>query len=407
MKTFLHYGVGYIKENYGIEALTRGTEVMLEKAFPNHIGYFICNRDVASETDFLDDFLYTRLIEADSKLPNFKSRLLWHLFKKNTFPELTIPRCLSNKIDCALGVGGDIYTLAGKDSKNWVYPWPVVNGAEKLMNKGIPYALWCASVGPFESAGRSSVLKLQKHLGRASAVIVREEGSYNYLTQSLKLKNVTLAADPSFFMEPLAAPEQIPPRSGKPLVAVNVSPAIFEFEFGPSGIKNAIELFADYLTYAIRSLNIDIILVPHTMGDFATHNIVKDIMRRKYQQDIHIVDKLIGSPKTKWLISQCNALIATRFHCCLAGIDTETPTVLIGSQTKKSRLYNDIFTGSSLTPPLISDMNNFSKKLLCEKVAYALQENNAISFVLESYREKMKERGMLATDTLKRVLGNA
>ncbi|NCD03841.1 MAG: hypothetical protein EOM00_12795 [Clostridia bacterium] len=401
MKTILHYGVGYIKENYGLEALTRGTEIMLEQAFPEHQGYYICNRNVESETDVLGPFKHTRLIEADEKLPSIKSRLAWRLLRKHCLPELKVPRRIENEIDFALGVGGDIYTLANKDKTSWPYPWPVIKGVARLERMKIPYVLWCASVGPFGSLSQSKRIRLLDHLNQIDHIIVRETGSYDYLTQDCGLTNVTLAADPAFFMEPVVDESLSFLYRNRPVIAINISEAMIEYVFGRNCVAEEIVRLSRIISELLKISDFDVLLVPHTSTDFKTMKSIQENLSPALQNRVFRLPDWYGAQKTKWAISQCRLLICMRFHCSIAGLSSNTPTVLISSAAKGPRMFTDIL-GDTCSEMLI-DMKEFDTEILHEKIDHLMNQRERIIKQISEANHKMQKRAEYAINKLKEL----
>jgi len=400
-KNILLFGIGGLASNYGCEAIVRGTELILNSAFSDYTGTFISFANADFERKRYGSSSNIRFINR-SQGPNLFALRLGAKFGLVKNPHLNLDKSLIKKYDCVLSIGGDLYTFADQE-KNWSYPWPIVHAGNRIIRTGIPYVIWCASVGPLEKAG-PGLPEIKEHLRNCRAIIVREPESYNYLRDRLSLKgNVFLAADPAFLMEPVPFEDSFFAEDDTPILAVNLSAAPIEHVFGSEKLYQIRDRYACILARLIDSLGIRLLLVPHVVGDSDFLTPVYQALSNQYPQRVMMLSDDIGAAATKWAVSQCQGLLTMRFHCALAGIGTATPTIMLLSTDKGRKLWCDIFNGDL---DWLIDMKTLEDDILFQKVSDLLQNSDHIHASLQEVVSNMRARTLKAGDILRRVLNS-
>lgn len=398
MRFFL-FGTGF-GANYGTHAAIIGTEKILHHSFPGseiwiqHLSWRSPNYDDVSAIS--NDIV----IKSGGKGIRI-GRFCRRLGEKTGLLErrvVTVPKGLVEQSDCVLSIGGDLYTFANKE-KNWPFPFPIMEAGNKIMRLGKPYVIWCASVGPFDKAG-NRLGELVDHLHSCKAVILREQDSYNYLYDGLGLKdNVYLSADPAFLMDP--KPFDCPfitRRNGEKLLAVNFCSGPMQHVFGHKKINVFQAELIPYIRKLLDELDIRILLVPHLPGNKFLTPIYKQL-KKKYSERIQILPSHLGSPKTKWAISQANALLTMRFHCALAGFSTNTPTMILVSTTKGEKICKEMYGDLEYALKI----KNMNAEAVVSKVKKMLDNEKSIRARLKPTREQMEKRALTAGDVLAKV----
>jgi len=398
---FLLFGTG-VGGNYGCDAIVFGTERILHHRFPDS-EVWLPHRSWRTP-DYCDILGTDSGITIKSGWRDVRMANLYKSVcrKSGLFAprHLVVPKTLVKQSDCVLSIGGDLYTFANKE-KNWPFPYSIMDAGNEIMRLGKPYVIWCASVGPLEKAG-TRLGELIEHLKACRAIIVREQESFSYLQETIGLKdNVYLAADPAFVME--AEPFDCPflnQQSTDQLVAIN-------FSLGPmqhvSGHMPVEEFQADLVLivqHLLDKIPLRILFVPHVKKDNEFLYPILAKLRKQYPERVAILPDNIGAKKTKWAVSQANALLTMRFHCSLAGFSTKTPTMILVSTSKGAKICKEMY-GDMEYGLNIGDMNAGT---VIAKINSLLDNEETIRARLAQRCEEMKKRTLSAGDILAKVL---
>ncbi len=399
---FLLIGTG-IGNNYGCDAIVLGTPQILKHRFPDaevwfpHMGWRPPQyENVLGENSGVTVKSGWRDVRLTSfgKMVGRKAKLI--------SPDIVEWRKnLVKQSDCVLSIGGDLYTFANKE-KDWPFPYPIVQAGNDIMKLGKPYVIWCASVGPLEKAG-PRLGELVEHLKACRAIVVREHDSYNYLRNTLGLTdNVFLAADPAFLMQP--EPFEMPffekKKDEYKTLAINFTLSAIEHVKGHRPLRVVQDELLVYVKRLLRDLPIKLLLVPHVSNDWNLLERVYLEIAREFPGRTTILPRKLGARKTKWAVSQANALLTMRFHCSLAGFSTNTPTVLLVSTEKGNKITKEMY-GDLEHSLSIGDM---TEELVVSKVKDLLDNEQAIRDQLKIASEQMRQRALSAADVLANVL---
>lgn len=398
---FLLFGTD-VGTNYGCDAIVLGTSRILRENFPGCEVWFPQNSWRANN--------YHKIFGIDSgiKIPNNSvlSRTLLlgkrilekvKIIKKE---ELKIPTSIVKKSDCIISIGGDLYTFADKET-NWPFPYTIMEAGNKIMKLGKPYVIWCASIGPFDRAG-NRLEELVEHLRSCTAIIVREKESFQYLREKLNLtQNVFLAADPAFVMESDPIEVGIFNKwENEKVLAINFSRAPMEHIYGHLPVEKFQSDLVLFVKRILENLPIKILFVPHVMTDFKFLPPIFEKIRETYPDRVKILPADIGAKKTKWAVSQANALLTMRFHCSLAGFSTNTPTVILVSTSKGAKIckemYGDLEYGVS-----IEDMDGWE---VIKKIKNLLENEKLLREKLSPISKEMENRALNAGKILSKII---
>lgn len=322
--------------NYGCEAIVQGTYVIIKHFIPDAQIY------LASDDKTYD----CKFLPADIHLITYKRRLTFYrvwkgilrrFFHIGTGSAVRMNCKVAKKYDLVLSCGGDnfcetpdgtIYTLLEDLLK-------VGNVAYKYHRK---YVLWGASVGPFTR--KNNYDRVIDNLKKTNLICVREQLSYQYLTQEEALNNkVKLVADPAFCMKPdrnIALQKE----GGYVYIGLNISELSVSHtvkdEERADFIRQLFEKFDDILQ---ACPNYRFVCIPHVVipGGFIQDD--EAFLRQylnvtRFPNRVEILPDGIGAAKTKAYIAEMDLLVAARMHCCVGGISTATPTLFVTYSNK-------------------------------------------------------------------------
>ena len=346
---FILYGIGGVY-NYGCEAIVRGTVRILRREFPDcGITYFSrrpeedraalkdCPVHVVSRPPFRNTYVRTvlKVLLRRLGLPNH-----WILME---------PLKPFNQNAVVISIGGDIFTL-GKG------PFPKYSRPEyldthfALARRKQPYVLWGASVGPFE-AWPECVPTFRNFLQSLTLITVREPVTAAYLQGLGVSTNVVPVADPAFLMELKSNDEDVPSNpAGEPLIGVNLSPLSVDHIYGVGNYDKAIQVQTEFLTQVMNQTGARLLLIPHVIcpGHTADDDVwylrkIQEQMPAHLRHRVSMLEPGLGAQRTKGAIARCDALLAARMHCAIAGVSSGTPTLFIAYSAKASGMCEFVY----------------------------------------------------------------
>lgn len=374
-------GIGGVY-NYGCEAIVRGTESILRYWYPN-IEIIYASRRVEDDK--------RRLCGCNVKIENRQMIGRYHLLNitrkiLSEFGSKWQPICDNLKMidgcSAVLSIGGDIYTV-----------YPDGTGPESLMkfgdaceNKGVPYILWAASLGPFESQPRLKK-KMLKHLTKISSITVRENVSKKYLIENGVINNVKKCADPAFIVGDNYKKDSVR-VSSRLRIGINLSP--LSAMHGNYTLESASAVQAKIIENIIEYYDASIVLIPHVVCDFYEYDDDKRYLERIYLKISayyrHRVTMLYDDPGfigLKDYLIECDMIMATRMHCAINAVSSHVPAIFISYSSKAVGMSEYIY-GNSLW---LMSFNDFMDDIGFAKIKYCM---NAINEQKKFLKKRME-----------------
>ncbi len=336
---FLH-GIGGVY-NYGCEAIVRGTVRILNHAFPG-IPIIYLSKRPGEDRSILKDCPVE--VWDNGPYPRWHPRRAVPAFLRRA--GVTHSWLCSERFrdfgpgDCVLSIGGDIFTLGSGPYPRTV-DVPAIATIRHMMQRGARVVLWGASVGPFEQ-WPAAVPVFTDFLSSLDLITVREPVTLRYL-QTLGIEeNVVSVADPAFAMEPITVKEDWP-FVGKdaPVLGVNLSPLSARLALR-KGLDSVISEQVTFLSRVIKNLGVRMLLVPHVVAphdpwddDYAyLERILNGLYAYHSTREVALLPAGLGARRTKGVIGSCDALVAARMHCAIAGVSTDVPTLFVSYSAK-------------------------------------------------------------------------
>ena len=216
----------------------------------------------------------------------------------------------------------------------------------------VPIVKCAQALGPFKNPINKLVSKI--FLPRIKTIVARGEVTKANLDQ-LKLKNVVLGTDIAFMMNrPGAEEKRLAEKNfklskflkGEKLV-VGISPSIVvKKKVTKQGLDHD-KLIADIVKRQLEKGR-KVILIPHSYrtGTEKLHNndgpLVDKIAKMVDSPDLLSIDKEIGPMELKYIIGQCDAFLACRFHAMISSLSMAVPTLVLGWSHKYAEIL-DLF----------------------------------------------------------------
>ena len=324
-------------------------------------------------------------------------RLPIPLLKRAGWP-FPMPAWLKKQIasvDAVLAIGGDNYSL------DYRLPSLIV-GIDKLaMDMGKPVIIWGASVGPFEAVP-SFVPVIREHLAGMSMIFVRENISYSYLTNILKLNNVVEMADPAFTLkkERVDVTPFWPKASENGVLGLNISPLIERYK------KNGQNLRAETIQFIHDAVaeGFSVLLVPHVIPlDGAQENndaVYMDNMLSELKSlgsSVTMMPSHFNASQIKQVISQLQYFIGARTHATIAALSSGIPTLSIAYSVKAKGINKDLLGDM----PVILPTPDLTAMSLMAGLEYLRNNEEQIKLRLQEKLPLWRERVETAAKEIK------
>lgn len=359
-KKVLLYGVGTFK-NKGVEAIINSTMSQIdsdkfEVSIASHDYNY--NKNLYTNVNHIKHYYKSDELteEEQNEEKHYKEiKFDYHNFEK--LYQKDVIKEIENS-DICISVGGDNYCYP---HCTWLYT--LDEYAHKIGKKTV---LWGASL--FEEIEDDELIN---DLNNFDILVIRESLSYNAVRKYISENRIIYAPDPAFSMQP----KKVKLNSwykGREIVAINVSPLTIQKEEQEQAIY-------DLIDYLLKETKYSVLLLPHvTTDDCNDMDILKKI-KNKYndEEKVYLEEKYYNCNELKFIISNCNLLVAARTHASIAAYSTGVPTLVIGYSVKSRGIAKDLFGDYD---NYVISKDSLTSKNLKEKFLY-----------IEENKEKIKE----------------
>ncbi len=319
--------------NFGCEAIVRGTWDAFRKVSDYSLIYG--SKKLVDDTEKLKDCEIS-IIDRGWRDPLFHrilGRINREYLKGRTYYFSKDPLPPKNKYRAVLSVGGDIYNPRSDGS----YPGYLMKFGDALYRKEIPYIMWGASMGPFDTGSVRARKAFFSHVNRVPLVVAREQVTIDYL-KSIDFKgDVFFGADPAFLVAPELVVENPGMSGSQPLIAINLSPlSVHALKLN---IEDVVRSQVESIKRLVLRTGARILLVPHVL---APHEGDNDFLYMKHILtglnnagiDAKLISEDLGFIGIKRILVQCDLVVAARMHCAINGLASAVPTIFLSYSPK-------------------------------------------------------------------------
>ena len=349
-KIFLIGHAGFF--NRGCEAIVRGSIEIIRHHIPD------CKITLCSYRPEQDNAIAKeKNIPVDSIVPALKGAKkpslswLWQTFDRRILSfNMPFHDYLQYKYykenDMVISIGGDNFT------DDYGQPAKYFNSLVYAKKAGAKTAIWAASIGPFKD--KTAVEKWTNIMKSVDLITVRENVTVKYLESLDITQNVQPVADPAFLLtckNPESSSFQLSESSIK--VGIGLSDLVSRYGIGHN---DYIKAFADFIQYLWKSLDAQIILVPHVTdkaegaNDSAVCSEVQALLPESCPSVI--LSENYDACEMKYFISQCDYFIGARTHSTIASLSMEVPTITIAYSTKAWGINNQLLGTDEYVIPI-------------------------------------------------------
>ncbi len=337
--------------NYGCEAIVRGTVQILRTRWPDCNIIYVSQSPAADRIALGDCPLQ---IADNGGLPRRHPLRLLRRWLRRAGLSYEWVRAEKyrdyRRSDCLISIGGDIFTL-GPGPYHLQGDVPQLRTPRYITSKGCKFVLWGASVGPFDACPQA-IPAFTKFLKDITLITVREPVTLRYLETLGITENVATVADPAFLMESKAVSADFPyvRDDARPVVGVNLSPHSLRYVSKGRDTADGARDQVKFLDALIQRLGVRLLLIPHVLAphqrtddDFSYLQQIYAGLREQYPDTVRLLPPGLGARRTKGVISHCDALIAARMHCAIAGVSSGVPTMFIAYSAKAKGMAQYVY----------------------------------------------------------------
>ena len=291
---------------------------------PNHSPYTIVNKLIYKFLGFVEIL--------------FRILLSWLPFRIDHFTVL-------KQSDLIIATGGDIFTSDYGNLRKHMAP---------IIASNTPAYICSHTIGPFEPHDEKYFCE---NLENVIGISVREQESYDYLSNLNLDVDLVLAADVAFNLKPtkLISWWNDNFEENDSVVALSISEGIIRYS--NLDRNSYLKTWIAFIEFLIDKKK-KVLLIPHVMESNPNNNdlvIINEIIQRcspKTNESISIASETHTACELKGIIGSCEALIGTRTHATIASLSQGIPTVSIAYSRKAYGIMCDIFgdeIGGTLT----------------------------------------------------------
>ena len=378
--------------NRGCEAIVRSTIRLLNQNGVN-IRFFVPSNNLKRDIKHWPNAKNHGVIFVKYKIPFFL-KVLWKLqkiFNLNNFDILNYyPKSLLSiyeKVDLFLSVGGDNYSL------DYTYPAEIIYQDKLAFMMKKPVILWGASVGRFDRMPYL-IPKIKKHLSKMKAIYVRENISYLYLKNVLKLDNVKSSCDPAFSLlkeKNTNVDLFLNSLNNKDLIGINFSKLVLKSKDKNVNMISEIKKLVSEIN---EKHNMHVVFVPHVWDSYKydskdDYQLLKEIFKKCLKENLNVslAPKDLNACQVKYLISHFKIFIGARMHSVIAALSLNIPTISI-SYSIKSEGLNDMIFGDK---NLVIKNNLLNKSIVIQKIKDILKNQNYYEKILKNKNESFQK----------------
>jgi polysaccharide pyruvyl transferase WcaK-like protein len=371
--------------NYGCEAIVRGTVTMLRSRWPD-----------------IEIVLATpRPGDDGNRLSNCGINFLPRNFNRYSLSNLTRkvlsiagidwqPRIddlsLLKDVDAVFSIGGDIYTLNESNGFNAA----LAKFGNAVVQRGLPYILWGASVGPFTKNPRAENF-FAKHLKGITGIVAREEGTITYLKSIGVVDNVFSVPDPAFSVAP-GIVKVWNACTNRPKIGINLSPlSVKHLGLTPEA---ATKSHAKAIERIILACDAEIILLPHVVcafnpidDDLAYLSKIRDAIPECSRKNVSLVDNDPGFIGLKKMLVRCDVVVAARMHCAINAMTAHVPTLLLSYSQKSKGMAEFVYGERSL----VITLDRFNEHNIEAEIKNLLNKKEDIHLLLRQTIPKIQD----------------
>ena len=378
--------------NRGCEAIVRSTIKLLNQNC-NSIRFIVPSNNVIRDAKQWPDAKKYGVIFVKYKI-NFFLKILWKIQKilnLNNFDFFNYyPKSLKSiyeKVDLFLSIGGDNYSL------DYTYPSHIIYQDKLAFMMKKPVILWGASVGKFDRMPYL-IPKVRHHLSKMKAIYVRENISYLYLKEELKLDNVSSSCDPAFLLineKNIAVDSFLKSLNNQDLIGINLSKLLLKFK---NKKVNMIDEIKNLVNDINKKYNLHVVFLPHVWNDYKydskdDYQLLKKIYKKCLKQNLNVslAPKELNASQVKYLISHFKIFIGARMHSVIAALSLNIPSISISYSIKSEGINEMIFGDKNL----LIKSNHLNKSILINKIDDILENQKYYEKILKKKNKSFKK----------------
>ena len=374
MRKVLLYGQGSY-DNKGCEAIVVSTAKQIKKVGDKITSATFDYKNSKNKNNNLVDKYVNHYYKEDQLKEKYKK--LNDYYKTIPFDYMNFEKLYQHdvideikKSDICLSIGGDNYCYG---YSRWLY---AISDEIKKENK--KNVLWCTSL--FEKIEDDEIIDEMKNF---DVIMAREPITYRALEKYIDKKRLMLVPDPAFSLDKKEI--KLPSIFNKKVIGINVSPLVLKND------SNTYESIICLINNILKETDSNIALIPHV---FIEESNDMDVLKKlkehfKKEKRIQLLDLSKNTcEEIKYVISNCEFMVAARTHASIAAYSTCVPTLVIGYSVKSKGIAEYLF--GSYDDYVIS-YDNLNSDSLMEKFINLYNSKESVKKLLNSKIKKISK----------------
>lgn len=180
--------------------------------------------------------------------------------------------------------------------------------------------------------------RLYNTLSKMESVFAREEITYNFLTESIKLQNVELIPDMAFMLKPSEKKVDLRDEIGIDENQLLIGITVRECSNDRNEVKKYIDIISQVMKGVMDKYNATFIFMPQVRfrgdDDLEIAENIKEQMDKSHRNKFVLLKDDYSPSEIKTLIGECDIFFGTRMHSNIFATSMKIPTVAIAYQKK-------------------------------------------------------------------------
>lgn len=356
------YGIGGTY-NFGCEAIVRGTDKIIHRAYPDAtIDYYSyapvedekrlqgCNVQIVPvRKKGMYDIAYRIVCRFARSLNQIRGKCVTLLPERMLFSWV-------KDYDAILSIGGDIYTLPPKQQRAEfrTHQNSLIRFGEYCNKNNKRLVVWGASVGPFDEDDQCAEIFMSHFRRCISQVVARENGTMEYL-KSKGYGHCILFADPAYTVHE----ENEGERNVSPILGINLSPLSNRYGDEQKEEADILHMQAGAIANLARKTGYSVRLFPHVYSKSAEDD---DLTYLQKLEPLLIKENIVCETCVsnsflglKSKLQECKIVISARMHCAINAITLGVPTIFLSYSSKAKEMCKMVYDSEEYALP-VSDL---------------------------------------------------
>jgi polysaccharide pyruvyl transferase WcaK-like protein len=196
------------------------------------------------------------------------------------------------------------------------------------------------------------------------------------------------------------------PSGRRRTLGINLSPLSLLFAHGAADQKAALLAQVRLIETILRQFDVDALLVPHVIcpwhpvdDDLSHLQLIESAIALDLRDRVRCLPGDLGARRTKAIIGQCDALMAARMHCAIAGVSSGVPTLFLSYSEKSKGMAEFVYGDKRWLASIDTPQSD-----LLSKVGELLGQAGVLREYLQAQGSRFESAAVIGGEALASVL---